>query len=129
LLSRRLLTNVQVNNITTLYDTHGHTYIHHIGISIILPFYTSSTLLGRPAGPDPSHLTQEFLHEFYRKLLVLDEDEAQGFHCKKYGGVKERDNRAVVPKLSNNDSLQKLVASMSQRLATVIQKEGWNTHY
>jgi hypothetical protein len=45
LLSRRLLTNVQVNNITTLHDTHGHTNIHHIGITILLPFYTSSTLL------------------------------------------------------------------------------------
>jgi hypothetical protein len=54
LLPRRLLTNVQVNNITTLHDTHGHTYIHHIGITILLLFYTSSTLLGRPAGPDPS---------------------------------------------------------------------------
>jgi hypothetical protein len=55
--SRRLLTNVQVNNITTLHDTHIYTYIHHTGITILLPFYTSSTLLGRPAGPDPSRLT------------------------------------------------------------------------
>jgi hypothetical protein len=52
LLSERLLTNVQVNNITMQHDTHGHTYIHHIGITILLLFYTSSTLLGRPAGPD-----------------------------------------------------------------------------
>jgi hypothetical protein len=44
---RWLLTNVQVSNITTLHDTHGHTYIHHIGITIPLLFYTSSTLLGR----------------------------------------------------------------------------------
>ncbi len=36
LLSRWLLTNVQVNNTTTLYDTHEHTYIHHIGITILL---------------------------------------------------------------------------------------------
>jgi hypothetical protein len=56
LLSGWLLTNVQVNNITTLHDTHEHMYIHHIGITILLPFYTSSTLLGRPAGTDPSRL-------------------------------------------------------------------------
>jgi hypothetical protein len=36
LLSRWLLTNVQVNNTTTLYDTHGHEYIHHIGNTILL---------------------------------------------------------------------------------------------
>jgi hypothetical protein len=35
-----------------------HMYIHDISITILLPFYTSSTLLGRPAGPDPSRLTQ-----------------------------------------------------------------------
>jgi hypothetical protein len=34
-----LLTNVIVNNTTTLYDTHGHTYIHHIGITILLFFF------------------------------------------------------------------------------------------
>jgi hypothetical protein len=56
LLSGRLLTNVQVNNITTQHDTHGHTYLHHIGITILLVFYTSCNLLGRPAGLDPSHL-------------------------------------------------------------------------
>jgi hypothetical protein len=37
-LSGWLLTNVQVNNITTLHDTHGHRYIHHIGITILLFF-------------------------------------------------------------------------------------------
>ncbi len=58
LLSGRLLTNVQVNNITMLHDTYGHTNIHHIGITILLLFYTSSTLLGRPTGPGPSRLTQ-----------------------------------------------------------------------
>jgi hypothetical protein len=30
-----------------------HTYIHHIGITILLSSYTASTFLGRPAGPDP----------------------------------------------------------------------------
>jgi hypothetical protein len=58
LLSGWLLTNVQVNNITTLHDTHGHMYIHHIGITILLPFYTSSTLLCRLAGTDHSRLIQ-----------------------------------------------------------------------
>jgi hypothetical protein len=38
LLSGWLLTNVQVNNLITLHDTHGHTYIHHIGITILLFF-------------------------------------------------------------------------------------------
>ncbi len=61
LLSGQLLTNVQENNITTLHDTNGHTYMHHIGITILLSFYTSSTLPGRPAGPDPSHLTHLLL--------------------------------------------------------------------
>jgi hypothetical protein len=45
---RKLLTNVQVNNIIMLNDTHRHTYIHHISITILLLSYTSSTLLGRP---------------------------------------------------------------------------------
>ncbi len=58
LLSGWLLTDVQVH-------THEHTCIHHIGITILLPFYTSSTLLGRPAGPDPSCLIQvEFVDIF-----------------------------------------------------------------
>ncbi len=48
LLSGWLLTNVQVNNITTLHDTHGHIYI----TSALLFFsssYTSSALFGRLA--------------------------------------------------------------------------------
>jgi hypothetical protein len=36
------------------------TYIHHICIIILLPFYTSSTLLGRPAGTDPSLLIYNY---------------------------------------------------------------------
>ncbi len=44
LLSGWLLTNVQVNNITMLHNTHGHTYIQHIGITILLFFsYSVST--------------------------------------------------------------------------------------
>jgi hypothetical protein len=42
LLSGRLLTNVQVNNITTLHDTH--IYITS-ALLFFFPFYTSSTLL------------------------------------------------------------------------------------
>ncbi len=38
LLSRWLLTNVKVNNITTLYDICAHMYIHHISITILLFF-------------------------------------------------------------------------------------------
>ncbi len=38
LLSGWLFTSVQVNNIIMLHDTHGHTYIHHIGITILLFF-------------------------------------------------------------------------------------------
>jgi hypothetical protein len=53
----RPLTNVQVNKTTALHDTHGHTYIHHISIIILLFFYTFSVCLGRLAGPDPSRLT------------------------------------------------------------------------
>ncbi len=36
LLSGWLLTNVQVNNITTLHDICAHMYIHYIGITILL---------------------------------------------------------------------------------------------
>jgi hypothetical protein len=38
LLSGWLLTNVQENNIIKLHDTHGHTYVHQIGITILLFF-------------------------------------------------------------------------------------------
>jgi hypothetical protein len=62
LLSGWLLTNVQVNNITTLHDTHGHTYIHHIGITILLSsvhFFYSSWQAGwfRPFPSDTVMLT------------------------------------------------------------------------
>jgi hypothetical protein len=82
LLLGRLLTNIQVKNITLLHDTHGHTYIHHIGIIILLPYYTSFTLLGSPAGLDPSCLTQlclflsrslDFLELFPNSLLIIFE--------------------------------------------------------
>jgi hypothetical protein len=43
-----------------------HTYVHHIGITILLlSSYTSSTLLGRPAGSDPSRLTQQCSYRIY----------------------------------------------------------------
>jgi hypothetical protein len=41
--------------------THARThiqYIHHINITILPLLYTSSTPFGRPAGSDPSGLTQ-----------------------------------------------------------------------
>ncbi len=50
LLSGWLLTNVQVNNTTTLYDTQGHTYIHHIGITILLFFFLFTLLPPSLAG-------------------------------------------------------------------------------
>jgi hypothetical protein len=31
--------------------------------------------------------------------------------------------------MSNSDYLRKLVASMPERLAEVIEKDGWTTHY
>jgi hypothetical protein len=43
--------------------------------------------------------------------------------------TEERDNGAVVAEVRDNDYLQKLVASMTERLAEVIHKEGWTTHY
>ncbi len=53
LLSGWLLTNVQVNNITTLYAICAHMYIHHIGITILLsthlPFFLAGWLT--PAHP------------------------------------------------------------------------------
>jgi hypothetical protein len=61
LLSGWLLTNVQVNNTTKLYDTHGHTYIHHIGISILL----SSFLLT----PTPSFLAGQLVQTFWSDTL------------------------------------------------------------
>jgi hypothetical protein len=60
-----------------LHDTHGHTYIHHIGITILLLFYTSFTLLGRPAGPDPSHLT--CINNLL--TLILTGENTSGSHC------------------------------------------------
>jgi hypothetical protein len=48
LLSGRLLTNVEVNNITMLHDICAHMYIHHIGITILLsthlPFFLAGWL-------------------------------------------------------------------------------------
>jgi hypothetical protein len=53
---RRLLTNKQVNNITTLHDTHGHTYIHHISILFLFSFTLLPLFLaGWLARPSPSN--------------------------------------------------------------------------
>ncbi len=57
LLSWWLLKNVQVNNITLLYDSHGHIYIT-LALLFFSSSYTSSTLFGRPASSDSSRLTQ-----------------------------------------------------------------------
>ncbi len=53
---RRLNPAIQVNNTGVLHLMYtGHMYtVHHIIITIQRLLYTSSTLLGRPAGPDHS---------------------------------------------------------------------------
>ncbi len=50
-----LNTSTQVNNMAMLHLIYnGHTYVHHIIITIQLFLHTSSILLGRPAGPNSS---------------------------------------------------------------------------
>jgi hypothetical protein len=68
LLSRQLLTNVQVNNITTLHDTHKHTYIHtshrhYYSSSSLLDFFHPSWQAGwpRPFPTIQKKVTQCFL--------------------------------------------------------------------
>ncbi len=52
-------TSTQVNNMAMLHLIyHGHIYVHHIIITIQLFLHTSSILLGRLAGPDPSRREQ-----------------------------------------------------------------------
>jgi hypothetical protein len=47
--------STQVNNMALLHLIYsGHTYVHHIDITIQLFLHTSSIFLGRPAGHDPS---------------------------------------------------------------------------
>ncbi len=74
LLYRWLLTNVQVNNKTTLHDTHGHTYIHHIGITILLfflHFFHSPWQAGwfRPFLSDKGPFTQLLIGEKLVKTI------------------------------------------------------------
>jgi hypothetical protein len=38
---------------------NGHTYVHHINITILFLLHTSSTLLGRPVGPSNSRQEQK----------------------------------------------------------------------
>jgi hypothetical protein len=59
-----LSTNVQVNNMAALHRiyTDTHAYLHHIYITIHALLHTSSTLLGRPVGSDPSRLSQCWRH-------------------------------------------------------------------
>jgi hypothetical protein len=56
LTTRRLNIAIQVNNMGAWHLMYNrHTYIHHIMLLTIQPFfYTSSTLLGKLAGPDHS---------------------------------------------------------------------------
>ncbi len=55
LTTRQLNTGTQVNNMGMLHLTYNrHAYLHHIIFTIQFFLHTSSTLLGRPAGPDPS---------------------------------------------------------------------------
>ncbi len=55
LTTRQLNTNIQVNNMAMLHLIYnGHTYVHHIIITIQHFLHTSSALSGRPAGLDPS---------------------------------------------------------------------------
>jgi hypothetical protein len=59
LTSRQFKTNTQVNNIAILHLIYNrHTYVHHIIITIKLFLHTSSILLGRQAGPNPSRQEQ-----------------------------------------------------------------------
>jgi hypothetical protein len=51
-------TGVQVNNFSATSYTHGHTYLHHIDITIHSLLYTSSTPSGRLAAPNPSRRAQ-----------------------------------------------------------------------
>ncbi len=51
----QLNTSIQVNNMAMLHLIYNsQTYLHHIHITIHSLLHTSSTLLGRPDGPDPS---------------------------------------------------------------------------
>ncbi len=58
----QLNTSTQLNNMARLHLIYnGHTYlrVHHINVTIHSLLHTSSTLLGRPAGPDPFCREQE----------------------------------------------------------------------
>ncbi len=51
----QLNASIQVNNMATLHLIYNsHTYLHYIQINIHSLLHTSSTLLGRLAGPNPS---------------------------------------------------------------------------
>ncbi len=67
----QLHTNIQANNIAMLHHiyVHSHTYLHHIYITTHFFLHTSSTLLGRLIDPDPSCLSQDYLHCLLGGLL------------------------------------------------------------
>jgi hypothetical protein len=64
----RLNTSTQVNNMTMLHLMHNsHTYIYTSHkYNYLLLFHTSSTLLGRPAGPDRlERLSKSVVHWYF----------------------------------------------------------------
>ncbi len=68
---------------------HGYTYIHHINITILFLLYTSSTQFGRPAGSDPSRLTQYLLPKgaCYKTIRVTKRYMLQNNMCKTTVGI------------------------------------------
>jgi hypothetical protein len=72
--TQQLKTCVQVNNMALLHLMYNsHTYLHHIRAANHFLLHTSSTLLARPAGPDPSCREQVYLGEFQSnsKLFLI----------------------------------------------------------
>ncbi len=69
----RFCTNsVQVNNMALLHLIYNsHTFLHHICATNHFLLHTSSTLLARPDGPDPSCREQVYLGEFQSNLKLF----------------------------------------------------------
>ncbi len=69
----QLNTSIQVNNMAILHlRSNSHTYLHHIHITMYSLLHTSSTLLGRPAGPDSSCWEQDQLATNLYLYLYID---------------------------------------------------------
>ncbi len=61
---------------------NGHTYVHHRNTTIQLFLHTSSILLGKPAGPNPSHREHQRCKtkgSFFLSFLYLSSDNADAF--------------------------------------------------